>query len=128
MCVRVNSLVSVCTVVNFRTREFVFVILLNVKRCYMKLFMFDFLGLQSCFYSSCIYMFPDHSDDFCITLTDFSGVQSISIDSSWFEQLGQPAGGVGVQLAVEGRVQDGGLEAPPPGAAAAQYPYTRNAK
>ena len=91
-----------------------FVILLNVKRCYMKLFIFDCLGLQSCFCSSCIYMFPDHSDDFCITLTDFSGVQSISIDSSWFEQLGQPAEGVGVQPAGEGRVQERGLEPPPP--------------
>ena len=73
-------------------------------------------------------MFPDYSDDFFITLTDFSGVQSISIDCSWFEQLGQPAEGVGVQPAGEGRVQERGLEPPPPGAAAAQYPYTRNAK
>ena len=71
VCVRVNSLVSVGTVVNFRTSEFVFVILLNVKRCYMKLFMFDCLGLQSCFYSSCIHMFPDHSGTFGIALTDF---------------------------------------------------------
>ena len=59
---------------------------------------------------------------FCITLTDFSGVQSISIDSSWFEQLGQPAGGVGVQPAGEGRVQDRGLEPPPP---EQQLPSTR---
>ena len=95
VCVRVNSLVSVGTVVNFRTREFVFVILLNVKRCYMNLFIFDYLGPQLCFYSSCIYMFPDYSNDFCITLTDFSGVQSISIDSSWFQQLGQLARGNG---------------------------------
>ena len=88
----------------------------------MKLFIFDYLGPQLCFYSSCIYMFPDYSNDFCITLTDFSGVQSISIDSSWFEQLGQPAGGVGVQPAGEGRVQDRGLEPPPP---EQQLPSTR---
>ena len=71
VCVRVNSLVSVGNVVNFRTREFVFVILFNVKRCYMKLFIFDFLGLQSCFFSSCIYMFSDHSDDLRILFTAF---------------------------------------------------------
>jgi hypothetical protein len=47
------------------------VILLNVKRCYIKLLIFDCLGLQFCFYSNCIYVFPDYSDDFCITLTDF---------------------------------------------------------
>ena len=102
-----------------------FVILLNVKRCYVKLFIFDCLGPQLCFYSSCIYIFPDYSDDFCITLTDFSGVQSISIDSSWFQQLGQLPRGNGVQPA---GVQPAGPDAPSPGAAAAQYPYTRNAK
>ena len=48
VCVRVNGSVSVGTVVNFKTRSFVFVILPNVKRCYIKLFMFDCLGFQSC--------------------------------------------------------------------------------
>ena len=94
----------------------------------MKLFVFDYLGPQSCFYSSCIHMFPDHSDDFCITLTDILGVQSISIDSSWFEQLGQLARGNGGSACGGGAGPGERLGAPSPGAAAAQYPYTRNAK
>ena len=88
----------------------------------MKLFMFDFLGLQSCFYSSCIYMFPDHSDNFGIALTDFqmfSQSQQIPAGSS---SSASRRGEVGVPRAGEGRVQDRGLEPPPP---EQQLPSTR---